>query len=446
MKWWLLSFLASGVVLGAEAPRWNLRADFHIIRVSPERAMVLIPRLNRDDSASAAFAELQADCLQGRAERVTWLSLGSLPRVEAWATSAEKVRYPAEFFQDPGPVDPSAPAEPNALLYPVRRCYSRDGGASLQLTPTLFDGVNVGFSFATRYDPIDGRDRFESGVQADGSKWAYEYPVFLHRLTESHVLVRNGVPLLVGSFKLPMGGLELHVIKVRARGQADVETPVLPALPPRLVRVEEWRFRLPLADAMIQRAAWIDGAHPERNLAELLKWAGEGRAELIDWKTVPIRDRDTGATANERERAAGEEPHTHHPADVSGSVSDFLIRMGIDRANLFDPPLTYEARHFGGRLGADAWTTADEKSIRMQVRSRHTSHHGFSRWSSGPNFQGRTSHAFQPDVRMRQASYSLALPNGRPVLLAFYKLDEPGDRVEIAILRATASTLMVPAI
>ncbi len=442
-----LFFAAASVFAGM--PDAAVRVELQILHVSEAQALDLIPRLSRPETATAAFADLQTLCHAGKANRAALLIATGFTGSETFARSTEEGLYSiARYKPDPRllPITTGPDGKPYSVPYPVTDFGKRDTGVKLGFQLQKMCGEHgLVLALTTENTLLEKRERMETGVSAFGTKTYVETPVFLVRETTTTLIMAEGVPSLMGVFKLPesKGVFELHIVTASPKRMDAMPVAAAAQLNPQW-RVEMQRFRLSQAEALELRARSLSPDTVESAFASLIQMAKEGRAELCEWTTLPMAGGcRPAAWRNTREVWCAIEDRG---VGMSGWVKpeEFSERFPFFEFSLpFDPPTAHEIRNLGDALEVHELSPGSGGAVSLTLNKAINEMDGYLRWATGVNFQGQRALLYQPRFQKRSAASTFELLPGRRQLYSFQNLSS-GGRCEMTFIQIVENPVPAP--
>jgi hypothetical protein len=448
MRWrWILSvwIAVTAVAPAASRPASALyvRAEVQMVQLPQARALALLPQLAVSETAAVAWAEIQADCAAGRAQRLAVLLAHARAGSEETAFQRDLVPLPESPNTDEPLIWPpgnASSADRSPAPYAPREYGAGDFGywMSLRVEPS-FDGNNLALSIETQHRVFNGWERIESGERADGQILYYPEANSIERSAKSVVVTQSNVPLLLGTWKIAEhpDTIELHVLTLAARqvGPPLIPKPGTPPLDPRLVRLETQRFRLPLMDALALRPRLLAPHTVAEAHAELLRQAAGGSAELVDWLSAPGQQGSVKSAHPSTLPEAVNMSIGYHGGPLPVPPSEPFKYAWWNKRPM-DPPQEFDFRETGGTLDFELLDGGPPGLVKMRIHALMTEPEGYWRYEHGPNKEGHRSHILAPIFSAARTGTIVSLPPGRPLLYAFRKIPD-SDRAEITILRAT---------
>ena len=445
---WLPPALASAALAaGPPIEPWQVRAELQIIQLEEAHALPLIAQFT--DEPQRAAPELQRLLADGTATLTAHLIGCTSNNLQCETSQFEEMRYSTDFYPfipEIHPLRKKGPAlEPipfPALAFSYRQigpsfsivAYVHPSGRIVRIVPNILQR------------DFGGMERFESGIQHDGTKLCFDLPISSVRENSTELLVLSGAPTLIGCCRLAgkKHRYELHVITTRVRlpdgslpdaaqknapPNPDGSEPPIPALPTGQTRIELHRFVLPETDALGLRAALLDSAKIESAFSTLLAKVKTGSCELTGILSIPLHDKARAVFGNNREQM--------YPTEF-----DFGGHMGgpttpIPLQPIWDnPPNAFETRQVGERFEAEV--SFNSSNVELLFISQVTAQHGFNRWATGGNerTQSVSTYSYQPDFTNGASRATISLADRQRTLLRFQKLPAPDGRVEITLIRA----------
>jgi hypothetical protein len=430
-------------------PVATARTEVEIFQLPQPLALELVPRLLEDRTAAVAYADLQSACDRGKAEHAgTFLARGPAGKPSA-SQQIEPVRYGIEYeLLDPR-IDPRPqPGGPQHIPHGATTYEERDTGRTLkaQLNPEGHVQLSIGF---TR---LQDWFRYESSRHWNGNIHYVAQPAFLSRQVGTEIADTHGAPVLLGIFSMPerKGFWELHVATTSVHGPSAAVAPAeKPAAPAREWRVELQRFRLAQDEALPLRAKLLDPAETPAAHETLLRMVQKGVAELVDWSTLLTVDAHRAVSTNGQEvryaiefeqvQGGGGPGSEENPAAQAALLDSLNYLQFLSGGAPMDPPTTFETRNAGEALEVEpAFSNVDGGLMGMSLSAGHVQNDGFTRWASGPDYEGNSSFVFQPNFKVRRTSTNLWVTNGEWMLLQFSRLQDSSDQCELTLLRTRA--------
>ena len=421
----------------AEIP-WQVRGELQIVHLDEQRALPLIARFT--DDATGAGAELRRLLADGTATLTAHLVVNTQHEVAGEAWQGRNIRYGIEFSPfDPGTIPVSKPGKaPESVHYPATAFNNRDAGTAFRFDPYISsDGRFATVSVNVNAVDYSGDQRFENGVQADGTKLHFEMPVFHSRRNIVQALVRTGRPVLIGCCKHTGQShlIELHMLTTHARLPDAPQPDPLPEVPLSQERIELHRFIVPEKDALRMRSSLLDPAKIDPAFVSLLDAVKSGQCELGNILSVPVRTgiQTLSTTIREVRFASDSFPSPcFAPQEVVRAMALSLAAP--------NPPTVFEHRDVGESLELEPIFHSETGSVDVYLQSTACRFHGFHRWATGRDPQTQTvgTYKYEPDFTQVKTISLISLPDRQRMLLRFQKLPAPDGRVEITLIRAVS--------
>ncbi|MHA3772988.1 hypothetical protein ACXR0O_15750 [Verrucomicrobiota bacterium sgz303538] len=218
--------------LATEPSSWTVRVDVQMVAISPHRALTLIPKLQDERTADAAFADIQRMIERDDAELLAWPVAIARNRTRAVAESVVEVQYPTEAYPSYGGQSFSAePEKPRPDAVP--RFYwprwgaiipntfeTRNTGATLELEASVDEkGERIGLSIAPQFVQLIAFHEFTGSKSPAGIQGVLQRPEFSVSRTTCALTVANGRRILLSTSTEtgPKKRLILYLLKAVAR-------------------------------------------------------------------------------------------------------------------------------------------------------------------------------------------------------------------------------------
>ncbi len=428
-------------IAATEGPAAALRTEVEIFQLPQSLALKLIPRLLEPGTAAAAYAELESACDRRQAERTGTLLTRSVPGVPSVSRQVETVRYGMEYEMPDYRTEPEIePGKPLAVANGAATYQERPVGSMLETQPAI-DGT---LQLSSDHSTLEGWDRIEASLRWDGHKYYVAQPVFRTRRIQSEIANTHGAPCVLGIFSMPerQGFWELHIATPSVRRRLAQPAKGKDTALSRQVRIELQRIRLAQDEALPLRARLLDPAQASAAHEALLRMVQEGSAELVEWSTLLTIEPQRAVSENVKEQRYATELEQPHPPQtlppLTAEMESSLVYSELrDGGTPFNLPTTFDTRDTGETLGVEPSVSLDGNVIGMIINASNVRHQGFTRWGSGPDYEGNSTFVFQLDFKTLRTSTNLSLTNGHWMLLQFSRLQESKDQCDLTLLRTT---------
>lgn len=200
------------------------------------------------------------------------------------------------------------------------------------------------------------------------------------------------------------------------------------------VRLEVFIARLPEARAIELLPDLRDGAKCSGAREQIVALIAKREAELVDW---PILTTKSG------QRTVSENVHQVRYA-TEFSIAGCMPETGQEKETAekrINPkgcgiPQGFESRDIGVTFDVEPLVQPDGRHVDVQFASSHTTLLGWSKVTFENGAKDRVT-VEQPEFQMLKSSTNISVPSGGSMLVAFHKLQDATQRVEVFILTAT---------
>lgn len=228
------------------------------------------------------------------------------------------------------------------------------------------------------------------------------------------------------TFLLSLLAIVTPAVCPRAAGEEEAPVPQ--------VRLEVFIARLPEARAIELLPDLRDGARCSGAREQIVALIAKKEAELVDW---PILTTKSG------QRAVSENVHPVRYAtqySVTAAVPEAEQEKEI-AAKSFNAkgcgiPEAFDTRDTGVTFEVEPLVQPDGRRVDVQFSSCHTTLAGWVKVVFENGAKDRVT-VEQPEFQMLKTTTNIAVPNGGSMLVAFHKLQDGTQRVEVFILTAT---------
>lgn len=199
-------------IAAAELSPWTVRVDVQMVAISPQRALTLIPKLQDERTADAAFADIQRMIERDEAELLAWPVAIARNRMRAVAESVVEVRSPTEF--DPPSGGGALPVQPRQLppdtiwqpQWPIWGAIiptafeTRNTGATLELEASVDDkGNRIRLAIVPQFVQLNAFQEFTGSKSPAGTQGLLQRPEFSVSRTTCALTVANGRRILLST-------------------------------------------------------------------------------------------------------------------------------------------------------------------------------------------------------------------------------------------------------
>ena len=411
---------------------WNIGAEFRIAHVPVSAGVDIVEQFSEERTTPDAMAALAALIQNGGATVVTELFGSAVDGAQLVVEGTEEFRYPTAH-EPPNPQLAPKPASGLAIPAPPSTMEIKDVGVTLQCEMNVSaDGMF--FSGAVRCRNVRhlGNLRYEYGVRADGLKYFVEQPKFAVRGTTANVVVKSGMPTLMGCYLPPElpGQMELHIVTVKSSQVGESKPDDGDARFQWRTRLDVRRYRLAVEDGIGARVSMNRGDNgPEAVLQKLMH---EGKAVISMCASKP--------SIPGHQDAFDDILEIRYPAefDLSGfwypkAELDRELRLAATRArknarDFFDaprpyrypaylptvPPTTFEFRNTGSVVQSEIGEVREmDSAVMINLAVQEVSWNGFKCRLKAIEPQGERVYDYQPNFTTRKTTENRALPVGK---------------------------------
>ncbi len=220
----------------------------------------------------------------------------------------------------------------------------------------------------------------------------------------------------------------------------------------RQVRLELLVVRLPEAKALELRPLLRDPARCGAAQESILAMIGKKQAELVDWPILTTKSGQIAMTENVHELRYATQfaaPDLHVPTSEIGAVAvpeptvptaeekeSGKAKEPLEVRVVGGLPSAFEKRDIGVTFEVEAVVAPDGVTVEMRVVPSHVT---FMGWHKVTLDHGRTERVTvkQPDFQNIKVNTNINVTSGQSVLLAFQKLLDRPNQIEVFILTTT---------